>query len=157
SARSAPESPALTVEPREEDAPRRVLVVDDQHDSADTLAALLRMMGHDVTTAYDGEAAVDRARDLDPDLVFLDIGLPGITGYDAARRIRELPGGDRALLVALTGWGQEEARKRSLEAGFDRHLVKPLYPAALDEVLQLLPRRGAREERNGDGERIGTD
>jgi signal transduction histidine kinase/ActR/RegA family two-component response regulator len=122
----------------------RVLVVDDNRDSADSLAMLLRLRGHDTHTAYDGLAAVESAARLHPDVVVLDIGLPGLDGYEAARRIRrERPGRD-LLLVALTGWGQDEDRRRSEEAGFDTHLTKPLDHVAL---LRLLAESRARTRR----------
>ncbi|HEX7908761.1 MAG TPA: PAS domain S-box protein, partial [Paraburkholderia sp.] len=116
---------------------RRVLVVDDNHDSADSLATLLRMLGHDVHIAYDGLRAVEEAAALLPDMILLDIGLPGLNGLEAARRIRGQRADGRVLLVALTGWSQEEDRRRSLEAGFDAHLVKPV---ALDDIEVLLAR-----------------
>jgi PAS domain S-box-containing protein len=114
---------------------RRVLVVDDNHDAADSLALLLRLAGQEVRVAYDGPSALAAAREFAPALVLLDIGMPGMDGYEVARRLRQLPGQERVLLAALTGWGQEEDRRRSLEAGFDRHLVKPLEPEELQEVL----------------------
>ncbi len=121
------------IEPREPSL--RVLVVDDNADSADTLAMLLRMSGHEVAVARDGYSAVDQTASFRPDLVLLDIGLPGISGYEAARRIRQLPGGPAVQLVALTGWGQEDDRRRSREAGFDQHLVKPVDFDALRNLL----------------------
>jgi CheY-like chemotaxis protein len=114
---------------------RRILVVDDNTDSADSLAALLRLEGHEVQTAYDGAAGVEAATAYCPDVVLLDIGLPRLNGYDAARHIRRLPGGGDILLVALTGWGQEEDRRRSRDAGFDLHLVKPVDPVELQDIL----------------------
>ena len=112
----------------------RILVVDDNIDAADTLADLLRATGHEVQTAYDGIAAVAAARSFLPDAVLLDIGLPKLSGYDAARQIR-LQGVRRLLLVAVTGWGKDEDRRRSQEARFDHHLVKPVDPAALERIL----------------------
>jgi len=114
---------------------RRVLVVDDNRDSADSLAMLLTMFGHEVRTAYDGQDGVRAARSFRPDLVLMDIGLPGLNGYDAARAIRSEPWGRGLRLVALTGWGSEEDRRRSRDAGFDHHLVKPVD---FDDVLQVL-------------------
>ncbi len=105
---------------------RKILVVDDNVDAADTLEALLGMDGFAVTTAYDGVAAVAQARASAPDIVVMDIGMPGMDGYDAARQIRKQPGGDKIMLIALTGWGQSNDRKRATEAGFDHHLVKPV-------------------------------
>ena len=114
---------------------RRILVVDDNRDSADSLAMLLGILGNEVRTAYDGVEGVEAATAFRPDLAFLDIGLPRLNGYDAARRIRLLPGGAKMILVALTGWGQEDDRRRSREAGFDHHLVKPVAPEELERLL----------------------
>jgi CheY-like chemotaxis protein len=97
---------------------------------------LLRLDGHEVVTAHDGLEAVSATESFRPDVVLLDIGLPGISGYDAARRIRSLPGGGRIRLVALTGWGQQEDRRKSADAGFDLHLVKPVGPEELVEALR---------------------
>jgi CheY-like chemotaxis protein len=113
----------------------RILVVDDNADAAESLSILLRMQGHEVRVAYDGLEALDLAAELMPDLVLLDIGLPRLDGYEVARRLRQFPGGDGMIMVAVTGWGQAEDRRRSREAGFDHHLVKPLDFAALDQLL----------------------
>ncbi|MFN0243115.1 MAG: CHASE3 domain-containing protein [Planctomycetota bacterium] len=113
---------------------RRVLVVDDNQDSADSLAILLRLRGHDVRTAYDGESALDTEREFRPAILFLDIGLPRKNGYDVAGELRALRGRD-VTIVAMTGFGQLEDRQRSLEAGFDHHLVKPVDPSALAAVF----------------------
>ncbi|MBA4329791.1 MAG: hybrid sensor histidine kinase/response regulator [Polaromonas sp.] len=118
---------------------RKVLVVDDNVDAADTLGALLGMDGFAVSTVYDGVAAVAQARAAAPDIVVMDIGMPGMDGYDAARLIRQQPGGDKILLIALTGWGQSTDRKRASEAGFDHHLVKPVDYELLMQCLQQLP------------------
>lgn len=118
---------------------RRILVVDDNHDSAESLAMLLKSTGNETHTAYDGHAAVEAAATLRPDIVLLDIGLPKLNGYDAARRIREQPWGKGLLLVALTGWGQEHDRQMSKDAGFDDHLVKPVEYASLEKLLATLP------------------
>ena len=115
----------------------RVLVVDDNRDAADSLAMLLKLKGHDVRVTYDGTAALTAAS-FQPDLVFLDLGMPGMDGYEVARRLRQLPEGQRCLLAALTGWGQEEDRRRTREVGFDRHLVKPVDPAELSALLEAL-------------------
>ncbi|HVK13626.1 MAG TPA: ATP-binding protein [Gemmataceae bacterium] len=115
--------------------PRRILVVDDNEDSADSLGQLLELLGHEVRTAYDGEAGVTEAGAFRPHVVLMDIGMPRLNGYDAARRIRGQPWGKQVVLVALTGWGQEGDRRRSREVGFDAHLVKPVEPAALDKLL----------------------
>jgi PAS domain S-box-containing protein len=116
-------------------AQRRILVVDDNQDAANSLATLLRIKGHDVRTAYDGISAVDVAALYQPDVILLDVGLPRLNGFDAARRIRESEHGKHAVLVALTGWGHAEDRRRSKEAGFDHHLVKPADPNVLDTLL----------------------
>jgi two-component system CheB/CheR fusion protein len=113
---------------------RRILVVDDNRDAADSLCMLLASRGHDVRAAYDGLEAVGAAVTFRPDVVLLDIGLPKLSGNDAARRIREARG-DGVLLVAVTGWGQEEDRKRAQEAGFDHHLTKPVDPQAITRLI----------------------
>lgn len=117
-------------------AGRRILVVDDNRDAAESLAMLLTLQGHEVTMAHDGQQAVDRAIEWRPDAILLDIGLPVLNGYEAARRIRAAFDGAPLLLVALTGWGQESDRRRSTDAGFDAHLVKPVDPSVLAQVLQ---------------------
>jgi PAS domain S-box-containing protein len=114
---------------------RRVLVVDDNEDAANSLALLLQLAGQEVRVAYDGPSALLMAQSFRPHLVLLDLGMPGMDGYEVARRLRQQPGTEKLRLVALTGWGQEKDRQRSLEAGFDRHLVKPLEPEALYTVL----------------------
>ncbi|MBA3563261.1 MAG: DUF4118 domain-containing protein [Gammaproteobacteria bacterium] len=116
-------------------AGRRILVVDDYRDSADTLATMLELMGHDTRTAHDGLEAVEAAGSFRPDVVLLDIGLPKLNGYEAARRIREQPGGKNIVLVAVTGWGQDEDKRRADEAGFDVHLTKPVAADVLKSLL----------------------
>jgi CheY-like chemotaxis protein len=113
----------------------RVLVVDDNRDAAASLAMLLETMGNEVRTAFDGEQAATVASQFHPDVALLDIGMPKLDGYEAARRIRRESNGRPLRLVALTGYGQESDRRRSQEAGFDRHLVKPLRPQVLLELL----------------------
>lgn len=115
--------------------PLRILAVDDNQDAVDSLARTLQLKGHLVQTAYDGLAAVDAAARFKPDVVLLDIGLPRLSGYDAARRIRQLPGGYEMTLIAITGWGQEEDRRQSQQSGFDLHLVKPVDPVVLEKLL----------------------
>jgi two-component system CheB/CheR fusion protein len=115
---------------------KRVLVADDNTDAADSLAQLLRERGHEVAVAYDGLAALHRAEAFRPDVAVLDLGMPGLTGHEVARRLRQRTDLGRVRLVALTGWGQEEDRRTSLAAGFDLHLVKPLDPADLPLVLE---------------------
>jgi PAS domain S-box-containing protein len=117
----------------------RVLVADDNVDAADTLCALLRLAGHVTSVAHDGEEAVRLAREVRPQVAFLDIGMPRLDGYGAARAIRALPGLDAVRLVALTGWGAADDRRRSQEAGFDAHLLKPAVP---EEVQAQLAREG---------------
>lgn len=113
----------------------RILVVDDNKDSADTLAMLLRLKGNDIRTAHDGVEALEVADKFHPEIVLLDIGLPNLNGYDVARRIRQQPWGQDVLLIALTGWGNDEDRRLSQEAGFNFHVVKPVELAALEELL----------------------
>jgi PAS domain S-box-containing protein len=116
--------------------PLRVLVVDDQRESADALSQLLRMQGHEAEPVYEGVQALEKARDQRPDLVLLDLGMPGMDGFDVARRLREEFLGDPKIrIVALTGWGQEADRQRTKGASFDGHLAKPPSPAELNEVL----------------------
>jgi CheY-like chemotaxis protein len=114
---------------------RRILVVDDNEDNAESLALVLRRLGNEVLTAYDGEAAVEKAQSFSPDVVLLDIGLPLLDGYAAARAIREQPWGKGMTLIAVTGWGQDHDRMLSQEAGFDAHLVKPLDHGELQKLL----------------------
>jgi signal transduction histidine kinase len=120
---------------------RRVLVADDNPDTGDSLAMMLRLGGHEVHTARDGQEAVAAAAWFRPDVALLDIGMPRLNGYEAARSIREHPGGGQVVLVAVTGWGQEEDRRRAAEAGFDHHLTKPADPADLERLLASLPPR----------------
>jgi len=115
--------------------PRRVLVADDNRDAAESLALLLQLRGHQVRTAFDGSDAVAMAERGDLDVALLDIAMPLMNGYDAARRIRELPNAKGIVLIALTGWGQTEARARTREAGFDFHLTKPVDLVQLEELL----------------------
>jgi CheY-like chemotaxis protein len=119
----------------ERSARRRVLVVDDNRDTAGSLAMILDMLGNDTRTAHEGAEAVDVAETFRPHVILLDIGMPKMNGYEVARRVREQPWGTQVALVAITGWGQEDLRQRSQEAGFDRHLVKPVEPSSLREVL----------------------
>jgi CheY-like chemotaxis protein len=115
----------------------RVLVVEDHADSAETLAVLLRLHGHEVDVAPDGPTALRIAAQNPPDVALLDIGLPGMDGFEVARRLQEQVAGKMPLLVAVTGYGQEEHRRRSKQAGIDLHLLKPVDP---EELKQLLAR-----------------
>jgi CheY-like chemotaxis protein len=117
---------------------RRILVVDDNRDAADSLAMILKLLGADVQVAHDGQEALAAYDRYHPGVVLLDIGMPGMDGYEVARQLRVRMNGERAALVALTGWGQEQDRQRSQEAGFDHHLVKPAEIAALEALLRRI-------------------
>ncbi|WP_167784869.1 ATP-binding protein [Ramlibacter rhizophilus] len=119
----------------------RVLVVDDNVDAAETLVTVLDMLGHEARSAHAGEEALALAASFQPELVLLDIGLPGMDGYEVARRLRADARLGRVLLVALTGWGSQEDRKRARDAGFDHHLTKPVDVAAVEALLAQLPAR----------------
>jgi signal transduction histidine kinase len=125
-------------EPPASTAARRILLADDNRDALETLARLLQLGGHEIYKAVDGVQALEAATRVRPDLVLLDIGMPGMDGYEVARRIRSQPWGRAARLVALSGWGQESDRKRSREAGFDSHCIKPLDPQRLSMLLASL-------------------
>jgi CheY-like chemotaxis protein len=112
-----------------------VLIVDDNVDSAESLSQCLRMLGYQTLTAHDGLEAVRSAESYNPDVALLDIGLPHMSGYEAAGQIRAQPRDARLLLIALSGWGQEEDRRKSKAAGFDHHFVKPVDIDALTNVL----------------------
>ena len=116
----------------------RILVVDDNHDSALSLAMMLSIMGHETRTAHDGESAVVTAESFLPEVILLDIGLPKLNGYEVAQRIRGSVWGQSMFLIAVTGWGQEEDRQRSSEVGLNVHMVKPVEPAALERLLSEL-------------------
>ena len=115
---------------------RRVLVVDDNVDSADSMAALLQMMGHETRLAHDGAEAIEAAQSFHPDVIIMDIGMPNMDGLEATRRIRKLSLAPRPTIVALTGWGQERDRRNSVAAGIDRHLVKPVDADTIAQLLQ---------------------
>ena len=114
---------------------RRILVADDNRDSADSLATMLSLMGHDARAAYDGPDAIEKAEMFRPEVIVLDLGMPRMDGFEAAKRIRSEPWSNGVMLVALTGFGQEQDRARSREAGFDHHLTKPADPGALTRLL----------------------
>jgi PAS domain S-box-containing protein len=126
-------------------ANKQVLVVDDNHDAADSLAMFLKFLGASVQVAYDGTAAIDMVAKSQPEIVLLDIGMPMLDGYEVARRLRELPEGRDLLLVAMTGWGQEEDKRRTASAGFDHHLVKPVDPVKLEKLLAGFSPKDATE------------
>lgn len=117
---------------------RRLLVVDDNRDAAESMSMLLQMWGHEVVFAYDGPSALATAERWQPEAVFLDIGLPGMDGYEVAARLRELPHAKGAVLIAITGYGQDDDRQRSRRAGIDHHLVKPVAPDALRSLIDSL-------------------
>jgi signal transduction histidine kinase/DNA-binding response OmpR family regulator len=119
----------------------RILLVDDNVDSAQTMATLLRMEGHETDVVYDGESALERALTMAPDVIFLDIGLPGISGFQVARELRAKPQTCRTTLIAVTGYGQTSDRQRAFEAGFDHHLVKPVDLNIVHGLLAALKRR----------------
>jgi CheY-like chemotaxis protein len=120
---------------------RRVMIVDDNVDCANSLALLVRLWGHDAITAHDGRRAVELARSYRPNMIFLDLSLPGLDGYEVSRQLRQEPSFEGTLLVALTGFGGEQARQRSRLAGFDLHLVKPVEVEVLQNLIngQLIP------------------
>jgi len=129
----------------------RVLVADDNVDAASSVAMMLEIDGYEVEVAHDGRRAIARAEATRPAAMVVDIGMPGADGYEVARSVRRLPGGREVLLVATTGWGQPEDRQRALDAGFDAHFTKPVYPEQLREVLaarlrRVAARRGQRED-----------
>jgi CheY-like chemotaxis protein len=135
--------------------PRRVLVVDDNVDSAESIAVLLRLDGHEVRLAHDGEAALEEARSFKPDVMFLDLSLPKIDGYEVARRLRKEPALSGMTLVAMTGYGHEEERRRTREAGFHSHLVKPADFNTLRELLSSPPANPSLNEQSLDERRSG--
>jgi len=120
---------------------QRILVVDDNHDVAISLSILLKLSGNETYLAFDGVEAVEAAARYGPDVILMDIGMPMLNGYGAARRIREQPWGKGITLVALTGLGQDEDRQKSADAGFDAHLVKPVGYADLTAMLARFPRK----------------
>ena len=121
---------------------RRILVVDDNPDASETLALLLRQTGHDVRTAKDGADAQREAKDFKPEVVLLDIGLPDVDGFEVARRLRAIESMNRMQLVAISGYGLDEDRRRAKEAGFDHYFTKPVSFATIRDFLGQLPYRG---------------
>lgn len=134
-------------EPYPSDSRRRILVVDDNHDSATSMAMMLNLLGNDVRTAHDGVAAVETAEQFRPQVILMDIGMPRLNGYDATQRIRAQPWGRSIAIIALTGWGQEGDRERSREAGCDGHLVKPANLPDLQKLLEELAGKTAGSRR----------
>jgi CheY-like chemotaxis protein/two-component sensor histidine kinase len=127
---------------------KRILVIDDNRDAADSFVELLRAEGATAAAAYSGSEAVDALARHQPDVVFLDLGMPGVDGYQAARAIRSDPRGDDVVLIALTGWGGADVRRRTEEAGFDQHLVKPIAPAELFAVIASAGRTRTKAPRS---------
>lgn len=120
---------------------KRILLIDDNVDGLDMLKMLLSTYGHEVATAQSGQRGIEQVASFAPAVVFLDIGMPGMDGYETAKQLRQLAAGDGLILVALTGWGQEEDRRRAYEAGFDFHLVKPVNAGAIERLLSSLESR----------------
>jgi CheY-like chemotaxis protein len=138
--RAAPERP----EGQAADLPKqRILVVDDNRDSATSLAMVLELMGNEVSTVHDGVEAVEAAERFRPAVVLMDVAMPRLNGYEATRRIRQQPWGRDMVIIALTGWGQEDDKTRSREAGCDGHLVKPIHLPDLEKLLHELQGGGA--------------
>ena len=133
----APTTDGQVVQDYESESSRRVLVVDDDIDAAEALGELLRDCGHEVATAHDGPQALERARLHRPEVVLLDIGLPEMDGYEVAKRIRGEVGLSDAVLVALSGYDEDRHRRLAREAGFDRHVTKPVDASKLEELLKL--------------------
>jgi CheY-like chemotaxis protein len=134
--------PATTATAPAQTQKRRVLIADDNRDAADSISMLLQMAGHEVTVAYDGQQALESIETLRPEIALLDIGMPGLDGFEVARRVRLDARILNTLLIAVTGWGQASDKARALAAGFDLHFTKPVEPATLIELLgKKLPTR----------------
>jgi CheY-like chemotaxis protein len=134
-------APAQSVAAAPATGPKRVLIVDDNLDAAETLAMMLELLGQDTRQAHEGDGALKAAVEFRPELIFMDIGLPGLSGHDIAKRMRGDLGMTDTYIVALSGYGTEEDRRKSLHAGFDSHLVKPLDPSTLPSILAAAERR----------------
>jgi CheY-like chemotaxis protein len=131
----------------------KILVVDDSRDAADTCAILLELSGHHVQTAYTGQRALELAETFRPHVLLLDIGIPDLDGYQLAKKVRATPWGKGTILIAVTGWGQEEDRRRAFEAGFNHHLTKPIAAETVESLIQSL---GTALERTKANERAAT-
>jgi CheY-like chemotaxis protein len=131
--------PRVSVESATPVRSRRILVVDDNVDSAESMAVLMKLSGHQIAIAYDGESALKTAATFRPQIIVLDVGLPRIHGYEVAERLRALPENRNLVIVALTGYGREQDRRRAIEAGFDYHFVKPIDFATLELLVNSLP------------------
>jgi CheY-like chemotaxis protein len=136
-------------DPEQLSARRRILVVDDNTDTADSLAAMLGVLGHEARVAYDGAQAIALADDFRPDIVLMDIGMPKFNGFQVAQRLRAQPWADRVVLIAITGWDQPEDRRCSKEAGFDAHLAKPVDPELLFRLLGAMTQPPSAVPGNG--------
>ena len=143
---------AFTANDRLDDAaipgarPRRILIADDNRDAAESLALFLRFAGHDIHVAYSGLAALERASQLRPEILILDIGMPEMNGYEVARSVRQQPWATAATLIAVTGWGQLEDRQQALAAGFDFHMTKPIDPVRIQVLLQRVDRKRTSDD-----------
>jgi CheY-like chemotaxis protein len=127
----------------------RILIVDDDPDTANTLARLISIFGYEARAVYEGREAVDEAARLSPEMVLIDIEMPDLDGYETARRIRRQPGGMQTILVAVTGWTRQEDKQRAYACGFDLHVAKPLNLGALMELLSLLDPTAATDRAVG--------
>ncbi len=136
----------MTSTDRPTGAGRKILVADDDQDSAESLGMLLQLMGHEVRTAQNGLTAIDLAGDFRPHLIVLDIGMPGLDGYEVCRRIRQHEWGQVMVIAALTGWARDEDKDRSQEAGFNHYLVKPVDPKALEALIAAVVADTARHD-----------
>jgi CheY-like chemotaxis protein len=129
------EAPVREQADPQEKARYRILIADDNGDAVESMGMMLRLMGNEVRTVRDGAQAVEEAAAFRPDMVLLDIGMPRMNGYDAAQHIRQQRWGSRMMLVALTGWGQEEDKRRAADAGFDLHFTKPVSADDLEKLM----------------------
>ena len=139
--RQLAQTPEQSPPPAPKDLRRKILVVDDNRDAADSLAMLLEMNGHGVYVGHSGSEALQLARRELPHAMILDIGMPDMSGYEVARRIRAERWGSQIYLIAVTGWGQKEDKDRAIAAGFDHHLTKPVDPDQVESLLQAFFRR----------------
>jgi two-component system, chemotaxis family, CheB/CheR fusion protein len=127
----------------------RILVVDDNRDAADSLAKLIRSLGHEVKTVYDGHAALEEATTFQPDMALVDIGMPGIDGYETVMQLRQRRGNVHLIVIAVTAWTRDEDKRRAYDAGFDLHVAKPVDVEQLKELLGLLDPTHDGEETQG--------
>jgi CheY-like chemotaxis protein len=156
SAWHAPAAVAAVAPPPTANRRLRVLIVEDNVDAAEMMELAVSQLGHVTRVAHDGASAVDAAIEFAPDIIFLDIGLPVMNGYAVARAVRALPQCNHVHIAAVTGWGQEEDRRKAREAGCDSHLTKPLSPATLDELLAKISESDLEGERDGGEPRTGS-